>query len=313
MSISQEYKCLVCGNENLQFKQKYELGDLFNLWKPIRFSSETITELEKQGKSTSLYFCPVCELEMFLPQIIGNDSFYKDLSTNPEAKYYENEKWDFCEAVNEVGKNESIIELGCGPGRFLELAQNNGAKVLGIEYNKDAIEIAKKRGFTIYNENFDKASFFEKFDSAFSFHVLEHVKDPLNFIGEMYHLVRKGGFICISVPNQDGPIKYIDPCIMNMPPHHATRWRLNTFIRIAKHLNLKIIRYAYEPLFLKSRSYYTYSWLLKKINKQKSPFHKAIFYLIHFQLELFFGVFVLMGFAYFKALKGQAIYVVFQK
>ena len=313
MDKSQNFKCIACGNTKLEFKQKYELLDLINLWEPIRFSDETVAELEKQSSYTTLYFCSVCELEMFLPQIIGNKGFYKDLSTDPSAKYYENEKWDFYEALNEVSKNDSMIEMGCGPGYFLKLAQKKGAQVLGIEFNKDAVEILKKKGFAVYDENFDKASFIEKFDSAFSFHVLEHVEDPLIFINDMCQMVRKGGLICISVPNQDGPIKYIDPCIMNMPPHHATRWKLNSFVKIAQHFNLKLLRYAYEPLLLKNRSYYTYSWLLKKIDKKRSPFHKALFYVVHMLLELFFGFFVLLGFKYFKFLRGQAIYVVLQK
>jgi len=50
----------------------------------------------------------------------------------------------------------------------------------------------------------------------------------------MRRMVKPGGLICISVPDQDGPIRFIEPCIMNMPPHHATRWRRPSFEALAR-------------------------------------------------------------------------------
>ena len=57
---------------------------------------------------------------------------------------------------------------------------------------------------------------------------------------------------------RDGSIKYINPCVSNMPPHHATRWNLETFRALASKLELVIERVEYESLIARDHYYSTY-------------------------------------------------------
>ena len=207
-----------------------------NLWKElnVHFSEDVIAELKAQTNFTELHTCPTCQLDAFYPILQGTPDFYRELQS--KMKYYEDDKWDFHEALKCTIGMKSIIEIGCGPGNFLMKCIGVEIDSYGTEYNLDAVKVAKERGIKILNSEelkFKSGSF----DGVFCFHVLEHVPDPREFIKFLIKIVKPGGKICISVPNQDGPIKFIHPCIMNMPPHHLTRWHLKTFKKLAKELN----------------------------------------------------------------------------
>jgi hypothetical protein len=126
-------------------------------------------------------------------------------------------------------------------------------------------------------------------------------------------MIKKGGKICISVPNQKGPISYIDPCIMNMPPHHLTRWSLNSFKQAAISLDLKIVDVKYEPLLLSNHSYYSY-FLIKKYFFEKSKIMKKIGdYLNKWSVSFFEYIISKKKSNSFSLLKGMSIMVTFEK
>jgi len=46
---------------------------------------------------------------------------------------------------------KTILDIGCGTGEFLEFMKKSGWKVFGIEPSKEAFQIAKEKGITVYN------------------------------------------------------------------------------------------------------------------------------------------------------------------
>ena len=273
--------CPICAGTLTCSGRAYSLDELLALWKPATFSNETIDEHKKQSGSTQLYICPGCQFEIFLPQIIGSPNFYVELHNATSGSYYVDDKWDFQEALLDAQLAKSIVEIGCGPGMFLEKAQRTVGQVVGI---------------------------------AFSFHVLEHVSDPVAFVQLMLAWVKPGGKVGISVPNMDGPIKYIDPCVSNMPPHHATRWTLKTFLALSVKLGLKVERFSFEPLAECDHYYYSnYAvkhWLSKI--RPKRLMHIAQALPAHY-IESIFRMLAAVDKRTFRGLKGQSIYVVLSK
>lgn len=315
MNTSSEQVCPICSSLLIRSGREYSLDELLTLWKPVTFSNETIDEHRQQSGSTQLYICPGCQFEIFLPQIIGSPNFYVELHNATSGSYYVDDKWDFQEALLDAQLADSIVEIGCGPGVFLEKAQRTARQVVGIEYNQRALNIAKNKGLTVYGaDDAALARLKGQFDIAFSFHVLEHVSDPVAFVQEMLAWVKPGGKIGISVPNMDGPIKYIDPCVSNMPPHHATRWTLKTFLALSVRLGLKLERFSFEPLAECDHYYYSnYAvkhWLSKIRPKRLMYIAKAL--PAHY-FESIFRMLAAVDRRIFRGLKGQSIYVVLSK
>jgi len=309
--------CTVCGSPLKAIGKAYSIDQLFELWCPTKFSEAVIEEHRLQAEETQLYRCAECLLETFLPQIIGVPSFYQELAEPVGddvhgAGYYEDVKWDFIEAQKEVKCCESIIELGCGPGQFLDLSRSEKRRVVGAEYNKSAIEAAKNKGLEVYLVGTLPDELHNSFDGAFSFHVLEHVSSPMDFLGDLASYVKPGGLIGVSVPNQGGPIRFIEPCAMNMPPHHASRWSELTFRYAAKKLGLQVEKTAFEPLLLSNHGYYSKYWI-EHLSKKRGFFVKSLLKGLSYCLKIFFRVILLLGFRHFPLLRGQAIYMVFKK
>lgn len=313
MQVVTEPICPVCASTLLPCGRKYSLQELFDLWKPVEFASETIAEHMGQSEYTQLYICPACKLEIFFPQIIGSSGFYVDLLRHENVYAYSHQKWDFDEALKDAKGCRSAIEIGCGPGNFLEQLAPIVNEIYGTEYNEHALGVARSKGFEVFgidDKQGDKLR--GKCEIAYSFHVLEHVPDPIQFIQEMFSWVGNDGKIGLSVPDMDGPVKYINPCVSNMPPHHATRWKLKTFEVLAEKCGYKIDRVAYEPLALNQHSYYSGYWV-GEILTGDSFFMRAVRSVVRRLLLTFFKVATSLGIEYISWLRGQSIYVLLSK
>lgn len=311
-ALQTSYSCPICRSPLIGEVESFSIEELFQLWQPIKFSESTIAEHCNQATSTRLYSCTNCRLGIFLPQIIGTPSFYAELQRDPSAQYYVENKWEFSEALKDAMGSHSVIELGCGPGNFLHRAGSMVPDVCGTEYNEDAVRVARSKGLKVFSLTRDLADRKGQFDAAFSFHVLEHVADPMSFVEELCSWVKPGGIVGISVPNQDGPISYVNPCVQNMPPHHATRWCLRTFQVAAERLGLKMERWAVEPLIERDEYYYSYFWVKSRYNGKSfaSRFVRSILHKVMPRMfRVIFRILALFGKRSLTLLNGQSLYV----
>lgn len=113
-------------------------------------------------------------------------------------------------------KNKNIVEIGCGNGGFLRLAKHLVKSATGIEPDKKHHDIFKSENLNIYTSmreylNDAHTSNVNSVDIVVSFHVIEHVKDPLNFLLQMLSILKTNGRIYIETPNSnDALIKIYD-------------------------------------------------------------------------------------------------------
>ncbi len=291
----------------------FTVDELFELWKPVEFSRDTIEAHRQQASSTRLLRCIACGLETFEPQIIGTPEFYVEAynlagSQVSSTFTYSDDKWEYSKAAADATDCRRVFEFGCGNGNFLSRLRVNVPEVAGCEYNPVALEAARALGLKVFGPSDSPAEYGRNWDAVFSFHVLEHAADPVVFVEQMVQMVKPGGLIGLSVPNQDGPIRFVDPCIMNMPPHHATRWRLSSFEALAQRLGLVIKHVAYEPLLLENHSYYSVHWVRHALHGQ-SLLASAARLVVSLPLRLLLGGLHRLGCKYFPLLRGQSIYV----
>jgi 2-polyprenyl-3-methyl-5-hydroxy-6-metoxy-1,4-benzoquinol methylase len=102
----------------------------------------------------------------------------------------------------------SVIDLGCGEGHLAGLIAENGHAVVGIDKNRDKIEIAKalypKVSFTV--GDLRKTGLPERsFDTVLLAEVLEHLPEDVGkeAIEAAMRLLKPGGRLVVSVPNED--------------------------------------------------------------------------------------------------------------
>lgn len=100
------------------------------------------------------------------------------------------------------GPVSRLLEIGCGPGTFLEVARQRGVEgLVGVDRNPWAIERAQAAGFDARVGSIESIPAEHQFDAAVLLDVLEHVRDPGPFLVEVRRRLRPGGRLLIMTPN----------------------------------------------------------------------------------------------------------------
>lgn len=96
-----------------------------------------------------------------------------------------------------VGKR--VADFGCGNGDYLKLIKPYCIEVFGIELQKNYLEYLNKIGISCTNDLTNISN--KSFDVLVSFHVIEHLPNPLETLTELINKVVTGGYIIIEVPH----------------------------------------------------------------------------------------------------------------
>lgn len=95
-----------------------------------------------------------------------------------------------------------LMDMGCGSGAFLQIAQQFGWVCYGLELDPEAVKSARKLGLSVDLDSYDKLAHYpEYFDCIVCSHVIEHVHSPLELLQKLYSALKPGGTLLLSVPN----------------------------------------------------------------------------------------------------------------
>ena len=101
------------------------------------------------------------------------------------------------------GPPGSVLDIGCGPGWFLNSMRQRGWTTRGTERSDSAARQAREvLGLDVRAEEIDDlVSQGASFDAVVLWHVAEHLQDPGAAIRDIAQLLRQGGIAMIGVPN----------------------------------------------------------------------------------------------------------------
>lgn len=201
-----------------------------------------------------LRVCCHCSLEFAWPMLPGSNSFYEWVCRQPA--YYPPYRWEYKEVQKlilntKLDRPFRILDVGCGSGRFLKYQKESfGDKVecVGIDLTPGAISQADQELIRFVvgdHREFSKEELGE-FDLVTSFHCLEHVDDPLSFVEGMIRHASSGSPIAVSTPLSPMSFEFEWKAIMNLPPHHMTRWSREAYEVMAKRLG-RTAEFLSEP------------------------------------------------------------------
>lgn len=196
------------------------------------------------------YECPNCDVHWWeplkiIPEFYESEVFedYVAFHEGVGTRLNENHKAFFKHFPSNV--RGRLLDVGCGDGRFLRHAKEQGFEVWGIDFDKKSVENVKKNlGIdTVFAMSLEE--FYEyakekglKFDVITFFEVLEHQDKPREFLEMVRGLLKEGGYIAGSVPNRERLFveigwKYFHG---DHPPHH--------FLRFSKYSLEKALNFA---------------------------------------------------------------------
>ncbi|HBS51495.1 MAG TPA: hypothetical protein DEA62_00650 [Coxiellaceae bacterium] len=116
-------------------------------------------------------------------------------------------------------KSGKILEFGCSSGFMLYPLIELGYECYGIEPSTCFSEYLKERGVRVFDNDL---SISIQFDVIMHFFVLEHIRDPVNFIESNLKLLKAGGKLIIEIPNAADPLH----TIYNIPAFEKFYWSI---------------------------------------------------------------------------------------
>jgi SAM-dependent methyltransferase len=199
-----------------------------------------------ESPCTTLYRCERCQLGFFRPPSPGGEDFYRDL--HRQDWYYMPDKPEYRFAAPFIGPSDSVLEVGGGEGAFARhltcrsyrLLELNGAAVEGaLRANLDALQ-EDVRDHAARNPG--------SYDVVCAFQVLEHIAEVRDFTAATVTALRPNGRLILSVPADDSFVGRDRRNVLNVPPHHVTRWRAPSLRALGERFGLDVERMHHESL-----------------------------------------------------------------
>ena len=240
----------VTGSDNVAVIDSFSTADIIRLYR------------EQENVEVALYFdgrteiylleCRDTGYRFYYPfETAGGSEFYEALAAENEKRGIVYDR-DFAEdhqmALALIRPTDRVLEIGCNIGTFLERVSKITPNVTGLDFNSVAIEKARERGVNALNESIEHhaETHPEAYDVICAFQVFEHLTHVGAVTASTIKSLKPGGKLIISVPNNE-PFyqrfnKY-DP--MNMPPHHAGLWKIDSLREFARNFDLELSEYEY--------------------------------------------------------------------
>ena len=171
-------------------------------------NSESIIVLRKD--SLSLHQCLKCGAvflgeysDEFVPELYSYYDKYENLSKEnvfdpiTSARCSDLLKW-----FSGFSTGREVLDVGCGLGQFVEVANKCGWIAEGLELSKEAVDFARGQGLAVRDLDFLSGEIEpNSFDLVTLFEVIEHVPNPAEFLQRAGEVVRPGGLVYLTTPN----------------------------------------------------------------------------------------------------------------
>lgn len=169
-------------------------------------------------------------------------SFDKEASTysdaysarsNPIAHSFTIRRQRVCELLEGCGGGK-LLDVGCGPGVMVESAISRNFEFFGVDLSKEMIHSCQKRFVHVPSAHFSVGRVEQLglpdsfFDVVLCMGVVEYLEDDRAALKEIARILRQGGNLIVTFPNQSSPYRIWDRTFYRS----LYGWMSDTFKRI---------------------------------------------------------------------------------
>lgn len=202
-------KCLLCEKtlDNQSFLMSFP--DMPSSAQNIPDSKEIKNDFSIQ---LDLYQCNSCGLVQFDNEPVD---YYKKViraggETSTMVKLRHQQYENFIKMFSLSGKK--VLEVGCGRGEFLKVWKDfPDIHVVGIEYSKELVDIARSQGLVVYQGFIDDTHTPVEdvpYDAFVQFNFLEHQPYPNQMLQSIYNHLTADGVGLVTVPSLEYILQY---------------------------------------------------------------------------------------------------------
>lgn len=161
--------------------------------------------------------CGICQVVFFSPMPMSaelkafySDGYHDDYSRSTMASLpFDRSRYQLLEKIIEdvrpsllMTSNRALLDVGCGVGGFLGVARQAGWTVTGTELTQAAVERAREKlGNCVLEGDVSDLCFSRTYDLITSYHVIEHLLEPVKMLQRCYQLLSSQGALFIETPN----------------------------------------------------------------------------------------------------------------
>ena len=196
--------------------------------------------------------CSKCNLVQLSTTNHISDDFYESseyFGDNLEEILTKEKEWNL-KRVKLIKENlflhqEKVgLDFGCGPGGFLDVGSNIFKKLYGYDLSERIREWNKSKKNLIL-DNLDNLENLGNIDTVMLFHVLEHIKKPLEFIEDIKGKFTNLETLIIEVPNNDEMLisEFNNEAYKNnhYSTEHLNYFNYQTIVELIKSLSFRIL------------------------------------------------------------------------
>lgn len=185
---------------------------------------------------------------------------FKELARGRYANYVK--ALSAIESMVGVGR---LLDVGCGSGAFLNLAQQRGWEVSGVELSPELSQVSRRAVRTeVMTASFESVELpAATYDVITMWDIIEHVVDPVLCLKKVSRLLKPGGVALFCTPDEDsllaraglflyrisgGRVSY--PALALHPTYHTYFFSRNGFSSLVGKSGMQAVRcYSQEAFF----------------------------------------------------------------
>ena len=259
---------------------------------------ETLYKLNLTSKDTRALFNKrtrdVDDLSVWKDEISGViyiDDFYTGDETYVDGSYREEKqerqmtgKADYERCIDAQRRFESnlqfvagkkVVDFGCGGGDFLRLVKNHCSDVIGVELQQDYVDDLNADGIHCVN-NLDVIEN-GSIDTCVSFHVIEHLPQPLETLKLLKEKIVSGGMVLIEVPHAND---FLLSALENDEFKQFNLWSQHLVLHTRESLRRMLEFVGFEDIRIEGVQRYPLSNHLNWLANGKGGGHKSMLSLI---------------------------------
>ena len=214
--------------------------------------SISASHLEKPDK---IVRCMTCRLVYAIPKG-STQKLIEDYVTMEDPEYVEEEKGRRAQArlilslIAQYKKAGALLDIGCGPGFFLDEAKKKGWSAHGVDLSAWAKEHARLNfDIPVFQGTLNEAQFPDRhFDVIVMNDVIEHLEDPKSALKEIRRVLKNDGILYISTPDIESFLsRLLRAKWWGINKYHLFYFSRKTIEKMFLEAGLKSVRYAPYP------------------------------------------------------------------
>lgn len=146
--------------------------------------------------------CNECGL-ILLKEVVNPEILYKIFHSDGIGKVWEEHYAKFAKLIRKHNQKGKLLEIGAGQGKLIKkLLEMNFSEIEVMDPQYEGpIENVKLHKELLTNDSAQKLN--EEFDAVVSSHTLEHFLEFKEYFENSWKVLKKGGLLFTSIPNQE--------------------------------------------------------------------------------------------------------------